>query len=326
MYSVPPRTYRSRSARTGTIYKKKKKRITLKRVIYVLIALVLLYFALFLIVVPERPDYAVLDQTSPVVIAHRGGAALAPENTLIAFRKAQSLGVDMLEYDVHMTKDGHLVVIHDETVDRTTNGEGSVSEMTLAQIKRLDAAYHYRDIRGNYVYRGQGVTIPTVEELFIEFPDMPHLIEIKEGDDSAEEGKMERKLWELIERYQMQDRVIVSSFSDQIIANFQEQAQGRVPVATPRQETIRFTVLHKLYLNRLYRPKSDVLMIPTDSGMFNLADQRLIDGAQRLNMKAIYWTINDEQTMRVLLNMGVDGIITDRPDLLIRVMHEMGLR
>lgn len=325
MCPIPPRSVRYRSTRTKRSNDKIKKKNMIKRIVYVILALILLYFALFLLVVPERPDYVVLEQTSPIAIAQRGGAELAPENTFVAFHKAQSLGVDIIEYEIRMTEDGHLVVIHDETVDRTTDGEGKISEMTLEELKQLDAAYHYRDVRGKYIYRGQGITIPTVEEMFIEFPDIAHLINITE-DSAFEEGEIEKKLWELITRYQMQDRLIVRSFSEDSISHFQSQAQGVIPVATSGQETVSYAALHKLYLHRLYRPKSDVLYLPTESGFFNLVDRKLIDGAHRLNMKVIYHTVNDEQMMRTILMMGADGIVTDKPDLLIRIMHEMGLR
>ncbi|EGL83577.1 glycerophosphoryl diester phosphodiesterase [Caldalkalibacillus thermarum TA2.A1] len=318
---------------------RKKKKPIFKIIISVFFLLVLAYLILFLIVVPERPDYPFFEgDKKPLVIAHRGGAALAPENTLLAFEQALELGVDVIEFDAHMTRDGHLVVIHDETVDRTTDGEGRVDALTLDQIKALDAAYTFRDIRGNYIFRNQGVTIPTVEEVFKAFPSARMLIELKYAEPDEEspgyfpgvigagetvKQVMARKLWELIEAYNMEDQVLVASFDDEILSYFQSYAQGRVPIVAGQQEAIRFAFYHKTFLSRLYRPQADVMSLPPEHNFFNLTDQRLINGAKKLNMPIFYWTINEEEVIRDLLLKGVDGIITDRPDLLIRVMNEM---
>lgn len=249
-------------------FKQKKKKFSLKKLWIIPVLLVVCYFALFLLVVPEREDVAFFheDQNRPLVIAHRGGAGLAPENTLVAFQKALNLGVDVLEFDVQMTKDGHLVVIHDETVDRTTNGEGKVAQLTLEELKSLDAGYRYKDIRGHYIYRGQGVTIPTVEEVFQEFPDALFNIELKTNSDDEEDSsngdspdiEVADKLWALIDQYQVHDQVVVLSFSEHVMDRFIELSQGKVALSASKEEAQRFVFYHKLFLNRLYRPKADV--------------------------------------------------------------------
>jgi glycerophosphoryl diester phosphodiesterase len=313
-----------------TIYRsKKRKKFSLKWFSIIITVLVLLYLVLFLLVVPERPDKAFFaNGGEPLVLAHRGGASLAPENTLVAFEKARSIGVDAIEFDVRATKDGHLVVIHDETVDRTTNGEGRVDEMNLQEIRQLDAAYSFQDIRGNYIYRGQGFKIPTVEEVFQKFGNMRMNIELKETEMKETEpretvAEMERKLWELIEQYGMQNKVLVVTFSKDIADRFRHFSQGRVATAAPKAEVTRFVVYHKLFLNRLYKPESDAFQIPTEKSGINLVDQRLINGAHDLNMPVHYWTVDNEQLMVELLQRGADGILTNRPDLLIRVINEM---
>ena len=110
----------------------------------------------------------------PLVIAHQGGDGLWPSDTMYAFQRAVAMGVDMLEMDLHVTADGQFVLMHDETVDRTTDGIGRLEDMTLAQVKALDAGYRWTADGGQtYPYRGQGITVATVEELFQAFPDMP---------------------------------------------------------------------------------------------------------------------------------------------------------
>jgi glycerophosphoryl diester phosphodiesterase len=308
---------------------KKRKRFSLKWFSIIITCIILLYLALFLLVVPERADRPFFENGGkPLVLAHRGGASLAPENTLIAFEKARSIGVDVIEFDVQATKDGHLVVIHDETVDRTTNGEGRVDELSLKEIRQLDAAYSFQDIRGNYIYRGQDVKIPTVEEVFQQFGNMRMNIEMKQTEFKETEPKetvaeMERKLWELIEKYGMQDKVLFATFSHAIADRFKYFSQGRVATVAPKPEVTRFVVYHKLFLNRLYKPESDAFQIPTERSGVNLVDGRLINGAHDLNMPVHYWTIDSEEMMIALLQRGADGILTNRPDLLIRVINEM---
>lgn len=302
--------------------KKKKKKITLKRVLIALFSLVILYFAMYLIVVPERANKPALSGSSPLVIAQRGGAELSPENTLIAFERAVKLGVDMIHFNIRMSQDGHLVVIHDDTVDRTTNGEGKVAELTLEQLRAFDAAHRFRDIRGNFIYRNQGVRIPTVEEVFRQFPDTRMMIEMKE-ERSMPAGEMEEKLYQLINKYKMDNKVVVYSADDKMMQHFRDQSSGKIAVGAGKQEITGFSVLHKLFLNRLYRPKSDAIIVPPSSGGINHTDRRLIEGAHRLNMKVIFWDIKDEQTMIRLLGRGADGIITVRPDLLIRVLNDL---
>lgn len=294
------------------------------RKVILLLSLIFLFFILtaFLSVQhrPEKPFFTHLDE--PIVIAHRGGDKYPP-NTLVAFSYAESIGVDAIEFDLHMTKDGHLVVIHDNTVDRTTNGTGRIDSFDLSEIKQLDAAYHYQDEKGNYPYRGKGVTIPTLEEVFETFPHMFMDIEIKDRYPINKESEIEEKLWKLIQHYGMEDKVIISSFQQEIIKKFNELSEGTVAISGGTHETSSFFILHKLFLGKLYVPAVDALVIPTKSRGFNLANEKLIQSAQKLNMKVIYWTINEEEEMRRLLKLGANGIITDKPELLLQIIDEM---
>src|SRR5215203_3240073 len=138
---------------------------------------------------------AIKEKDWPINIAHRGGAEIAPENTLEGFREGLRVGAGVLELDVHTTADGHVVVIHDAVIDRTTDGTGAVWEMTLAELKRLDAGYRFtRDRGATYPFRGEGVGIPTLEEVYDEFGDVPINIEIK-----GERPGIEEAVWQVIE-------------------------------------------------------------------------------------------------------------------------------
>ncbi|MCT8137997.1 glycerophosphodiester phosphodiesterase [Anaerobacillus sp. CMMVII] len=261
-----------------------------------------------------------IELPKPLVISHRGGSTF-PENTLPGFQHSIDIGVDVIEFDVHMTKDGHLVVIHDFTVDRTTDGQGRVDSFTLAEIKELDAGYSYTNTEGLFIFRNQGITIPTVREVFEEFPNNYMNIELK-----AQSPEIEQVLWDLIESYNMQSRVVISSFEQDIMDQFNKIAGGTVAVSGGKREAAKFVFLHKFYLSALYSPRVDTIQLPKKSNGFHLIDQKLIDGAKMHDLQIYYWTINDRDTMERLLLLGVDGIITDDPELLFEVMHQLNIR
>ncbi len=285
------------------------------------IFIVILIFALHrFITVGPRPEQPAL-ANPPLLFAHRGGAGLWPENTLLAFEHAAQLGVDVLELDVHLTADDDLVVIHDSTVDRTTNGSGRVREMTVAQLKELDAGYNFTpDDGGSYPYRGQGVTIPTLAEVLTAFPDYRINIEIKDDDRRAA-----ARLAEIIDAFAAQDRVIVVSFHDDPLTYFRK-LQPHVATAAGPGETRAFFILSKLHLWRFHRAHADAYQVPTHRGRARFDDAAFIEHAHKLNQQVHFWTINDPEEMRRLLTLGADGIMTDRPDLGMDVFKAMGFK
>ncbi len=285
------------------------------------IILVILIFALHrFITVGPRPEQPAL-ANPPLLFAHRGGAGLRPENTLIAFENAVQLGVDILELDVHLTADNELVVIHDHTVDRTTNGSGRVNEMTLAQLKELDAGYYFSADGGTtYPFRGKGITIPTLEEVLTAFPDYRINIELKDDSRRAAE-----RLSEIIDTLQAHNRVIVVSFHDDPLVYFRK-LQPHVATAAGPGETRTFYVLSTLHLWRFHRPHADAYQVPTSKGIARFDQREFIQNAHKFNQQIHFWTINDPDEMRRLLRLGADGIMTDRPDLGIEVFKEMGFK
>ncbi|MDZ7834334.1 MAG: glycerophosphodiester phosphodiesterase [Alkalibacterium sp.] len=283
----------------------------------------MLWFLIFLFPLSSKSEHAYFEEKEdPLVIAHRGGRALAPENTLTAFTNAAGLGVDVLEYDIHITADGHLVVIHDDTVDRTTNGSGKVNEMTLDEIKELDAGYHFQDADGAFTFRGAGVQIPTVEEVFAAFGDKKHMIELKDSNKPSMYGALIDEMWNKIQDYDMEENVLIVSFDHDINLRFQNVSGGEVAIGAGEEETRQFVMMHKAFLNALYRPKASAFQLPTEQEGFNLADWKLIRGASNRGMHVYYWTINEEKTMRELIELGADGIMTDDPRLLLEVMSK----
>lgn len=271
---------------------------------------------------PKRKFYREKDSKT-LNIAHRGGRGLTPEGTIAAFDRAVELGVDMFEFDTHITKDGHLVVIHDDSVDRTTNGTGKVNDLTLQEIQSLDAGYYFRDEKGEYPFREKGVYIPTVEEVFIKYPNMRHLIEIKATNRPEHHEEMIQELWRLIQEYNMEDNVMVGSFDHWINERFEQVSWGLVPVGAGYEAALDFVGKHLLYLNGLAKSQIDSLQLPVEAEVgfeIDLKSTNLIKSAKKRNISIYYWTVNDEPTMRELVEKDVDGIITDYPDLLANVL------
>lgn len=283
------------------------------------------WLLLYLWPVKKRPARAFYRKEDPDVlnIAHRGGKGLAPEGTLAAFDQAKDLNVDMFEYDIHRTKDGHLVIIHDASVDRTTNGTGRVNDLMLVEIQALDAGYSFMDARGDYVFRNQGIYIPTVAEVFQKYPDMRHLIEIKDTNDPMVYEDIIQELWHLIQIYQMEDNVMIGSFEQAIIERFEAVSWGQIPVGAGEQEVRKFVTMHVPYLNGLVGSNVDSLQLPTEAEGRDLTTSNIIQSAKKRQMSLYYWTINEEETMRTLVTKGVDGIITDYPDRMRKVTAEM---
>lgn len=261
---------------------------------------------------PSRPGHPYL-AGSPLLIAHRGGAALAPENTLAAFRNAvHEWGADMLEMDVRSTRDGEVVVIHDETVDRTTSGIGRVEDLTLNQLRELDAGYHFRDSEGQHPFRGTGVTIPRFEEVLEALPCVRMNVEAKDGRSAP-------GLVEIILRHDAQDRVLVAAEWER---NRQAVTGYPGPWGASRWDLIRFFLLIHAPFGRFHTPKCDALQVPQTYYGVRVVSRRFLHEAHSRNLPIHVWTVDDPQDMRRLLDMGVDGIQTDRPDLLAAILTE----
>jgi glycerophosphoryl diester phosphodiesterase len=290
----------------------------------ILLFIFISYFLLNFGPVNKRPVHPFFQSDRPLVIAHQGGELLAPSNTMTAFQQAVDLGVDVLEFDIHITKDGHLVTIHDPTVDRTTNGKGFVNEFNLSDLQKLDAGYHFKDLEGELSFRGKGTFIPSLEEVFKTFPDMRMVIEIKDDNPEDRIEEISLKLWSLIQQYHKEDQVIVASFDQEIIDKFDEISDGNVALSAGEAEIKKFIILKKLFLANLYKPNADAFQLPTEESIFNLASPGIIKEAERRNVNIQYWTIDDKETMLQLLEDGANGIITNRPDLLLEVLDEMG--
>ncbi|MEA3334696.1 MAG: glycerophosphodiester phosphodiesterase [Chloroflexota bacterium] len=252
----------------------------------------------------------------PLVIAHQGGDGVWPGNTMLAFERAASMGVDMLEMDLHVTGDGHLVLMHDETVDRTTNGSGIIEEMTLDSFKSLDAGYDWSQDEGQtYPYRGQGITPATLEEVFLAFPDMPMNIEIK----LVENQPVEELFCDAIKKHDMTDKVLAASFHQEALDQFRT-ACPEVSTSASQDEIINFFVRHTVGLADTYSPPAQAVQVPERRSGIHILTPRFVKDSHSRDMDVHVWTVNDLADMQRLIDLGVDGIITDNPDRLLKTL------
>lgn len=241
-------------------------------------------------------------------IAHRGGGRLRPEATLPAFANALEVGADVIEFDVHASSDGVIVVMHDETVDRTTDGTGAIKDMSFDELRSLDAGYRFTPDGGQtFPYRGMGIQIPSLDEVFESFPEQTYLIEIKQ-----EEPSLVPTFLATLADHGVEDRVVVASFN-QVTIDEVRAGNPALYTAFTAPEMIEFFSMGD---SPDYVPPSLFVQPPWD-----VVDAQLIDRAHALGLKVHPWTINTELLMLDQLALGVDGIMTDDPALLDSVLE-----
>lgn len=261
---------------------------------------------------PQRPGRPYL-AGAPLLIAHRGGAGLAPENTLVAFAGAlERWEADILELDVRATRDGRIVVLHDPTVDRTTDGKGLVRDLPWAAVRELDAGYRFRDRDGNHPFRGRGIRIPLLDQVLEAFPRTRLNVELKSGDAARATAK-------IVGRHGAEERVLIAATYE---ADRRPLRGYAGPWGASRRQIALFTLLHRAPGGAFHTPLADALQVPLTWRGIPIVTGRFVAEAHRRNIPVHVWTVDDPHQMRRLLALGVDGIQSDRPDLLARALVE----
>jgi glycerophosphoryl diester phosphodiesterase len=249
----------------------------------------------------------------PLRFAHRGSRVLWPENTAEAFQGAVDLGYTYIETDVRITRDAVVVVFHDGTLERTTNGSGRVDQWDLEDLQRLDAAWWFEE-RNEFPWRGKSVRIRTLAEVFETWPDVHFNIDLKGSG-------MEWAVADVIKRHDREDSTLVGSFVDRRVAKFRRITQGAIPVAAgPSAVAAMFAASR---IARTVRRRVAAYQLPFDYKCLPL-DRKLIDAIHRSGAQVHAWTVNEAADMNRLLDLGVDGIVSDRPDTLNEVMRRRG--
>lgn len=288
---------------------------------------ILLPIILFTACVPKQEQieinpYIIEKNGKPWIIAHGGAKDLFPENTMIAFQGSMAIGVDMLEMDVNLTKDGILITQHDLTIDGVTDGTGNVIDYTFEGLKQFNFGYDFKDLDGNYAYRNQQVEVTKLESVMTTFPNTPLMVELKNRETDGKNAADE--LWRLIQLYNFEDKIIVVAFDDATLSYFQEISNDAVLISTSEEETKDFVFSALSAMDYTYSPKASAVAIPMENSGIDLTKKRVINAAHRRNMAVHYWTIDDKADMKLLIKNGADGLITDRPDLMHEVLVELG--
>lgn len=236
--------------------------------------------------------------------AHRGASAEAPENTMVAFERAAELGVDALELDVHLTRDGHLIVVHDDTAARTTGARLAWADLDLAEARRLDAGWGYVAPDGTRPFAGKGVTVPTFEELLQAFPRMPLNVDLK-SDGAAE------VMLALLRRYQAEERVTLASFHLKTLT--QIRRAGFAGETGLSQSEIGTLLAMPGVLWRQLPFTGTSAQVPTHHGKIHFDRPSFIAKCHSLGLRIDFWTVDDPAEATRLLQLGADGIMTNDP-------------
>ena len=266
------------------------------------------------------PSYRFFSDPPPRIAGHRGAAGTTPENTLVSFRRGLEDGATFIELDVHASRDGEIVIIHDETVQRTTDGDGAVREMDLAELGRLDAGFRFTPDGGaTHPFRGRGIGVPTLREFFSGFPGTRATLEIKELPAPAIET-----LFDLVEEFGKAEEVLVAAEDDAMMAAARAVIRRRgLPVATGFSTGEIRGFMTPLWTGQ--EPPPDVpgqaLQIPRRYQGVDLVTRASVDAAHGRGVEVHVWTVNEVDEMRELLALGVDGIITDYPARLRDLLH-----
>jgi glycerophosphoryl diester phosphodiesterase len=334
---------------------KKKKHLGLMIVGGILLAIII--FMNVINIIPPKKNVAnnpfiVGEGELPMIAAHRGGGDNNPENTMLAFREAvNTIGIDIIESDLYLTKDGYLVYNHDSYIDETCNVNGDISldeveelckdknnrhyisDMTLAEIEQYNFGYYFKDENGERIYKdetdlaGKGLQIATVDKLFAEFyesnPDLLFIVEIK---NSGELGYRACEiLYNTLKAYpEYMDQIVIGTFHDEIETELKTKYPELLRGA-PTGTAAKFVLTTALGVNLFDNSDFACLQIPTsyDLGVMLYLDRApIIQSAHRRNVAVQYWTINDPDEMRKLIDLGCDCIMTDNPKLLKEVLAE----
>jgi glycerophosphoryl diester phosphodiesterase len=256
-------------------------------------------------VMPVAPPFS---RSKRLVFAHRGGAKLAPENTMAAFDNGMALGSDGLECDVHLSRDGVPMVIHDKTLERTTDTVGPVTALTASELARVDAGWHFT-IDGEFRFRGQGIGVPTLEQVLRRHPGARVIVEMKQGEPA-----LARAVIEVLRRTDAIDRVCVGSFYRRGLEVIRAEEPA---IHTSASENEARWTLYRSWCNwpgRRPRPYA-AFQVPQRAGRLSVITPAFLRQAHGDGARVDVWVVDSPDDIRRLFDWGVDGVITDRPDI-----------
>jgi glycerophosphoryl diester phosphodiesterase len=258
-----------------------------------------------------------------LVFAHRGGAALRPENTLLAFDHGLSLGADGVEFDVRLSRDGVVVIHHDATLDRTTNGTGPLAARTADELARLDAGFHFGPPSpaatlasagqpALYPFRGRTGGVPRLDEVLRRYPNARCVIELKLNDP-----ELAHRTIDTVRAADALDRVALGSFGTRVLRAARAY-EPRIATGASREET-RMALYRSWVRCPVRRPAYREFQVPEVAGTTRVVSPRFVRYAHEASVKVLVWTVDHESDIRRLMSWGVDAIISDRPDVAVGI-------
>ncbi len=262
---------------------------------------------------PDDKFFEMIDK--PANIAHRGASGDYPENTILAFERALEQDAHALELDLWLTKDKEPVAIHDETVNRTTDGQGKVADFTLEETQDLDASYGL-DRNEAHESIDDNVYIPTLDEVLSQFPDTPIVLDVKQEGETAA-----KKIAEVVSQHDAEDRVVLAGFDTDTVQLLRDKLPEASSAAGTR-EVIKFHLLSHLGIAGWIDWDFDALFVPHEYYHIPVLTYPFRKAAEASGTYQMIWTINQEELMTDLLNKGVQGILTDYPEVLNEIIEE----
>lgn len=257
----------------------------------------------------------------PRVVAHRGDSINYPENTLDAFISAAKMNIDVIETDVHLTKDKELVIWHDPTLERNTDGKGTLESHTLSELKALDAGYTFtKDGGKTFPFRGKGVKLCTLDEALKACPDSRFNIDLK-----SQESDIVNIFIKVIRENKAEHRVCGASFHLKNLKKLRRLAP-EIQTSVTTLEVLPLLIREKLNILPKSFKRILVFQVPVAQWHIHVITKHFIERMHKRGAVIMVWTINDEDDMRKLFSLGVDTIMTDNPSLVIKVAKEMGIR
>jgi glycerophosphoryl diester phosphodiesterase len=251
----------------------------------------------------------------PRAIAHRGDSGARPENTIESFRAAAAAGAHCMELDIHTTRDGEVVVAHDADLKRMCGRDAKIAQLTYAELAASDAGFNFTTGNGAYPFRGRGFRIPKLHEVLSEFSGERFVIEVKQTEPS-----LTRAMLEIIDRVGIRRRVIVVSEHQQPLDEIRQLAPGIPTNFSALEVGNMFQALARN--DATYRPPGDAFQVPPQYESWRLVTPESVSAAHRWGVEVHVWTVNEPAEMRALLELGVDGIITDYPSRLLQLLSK----
>ncbi len=262
----------------------------------------------------------------PLVIAHGGSKLLYPENTRYAFSESYKMGVDALEVDLVMSKDGLLITHHDLTIDRMSEGEGSVNQYTYEQLLTFNFGYDFVSLDNEYPYRDASAEVVkdlvpiTIEELFQTYgKDVLYVLELKDEGELGIQGA--QQLHDYIVAYDLEEYVCVATFHEEVLTYFQDIRTDDIVMSMDLDSATQFIVSNLIGYGYFMSFENEGIQIPMERMGIDLTNPYILYKIRQNHLFVHYWTINEKEDMQRLVEQGVDGIITDRPDLLFEVLE-----